>query len=164
MSQYRKPSEFQDTDCAASTFHQCEQEINRRGVTSRVECDESYVIDTRDDDGEESWIKTETSQKLELVSDMPSLSVRNFGQLRSANLLPDAISTPQEEAVGGPSAQVAQMERLLRKLSADVTGSIGREFNEDFVRLVSLVRMSDDVTLRALLDRVNEEADLKYGY
>ena len=64
--------------------------------------------------------------------------------------------------MGGPSAQVFQMERLLRKLNDDVSGSIGREFNDEFVRLVSLVKRNDDATLRALLSSVEGEVELRF--
>ena len=62
-----------------TTFHECEQKINKNDVTSHVECDEHYVISSKDDDGSAMWMKTETKQKLELLSDIPSISVRFYG-------------------------------------------------------------------------------------
>ena len=82
--------------------------------------------------------------------------------LRVTNLIAEPIDIHQPETVGGPSAQVFQIERLLQKLTRDVTGSIGKEYNEDFVSLVSLVKHADDETLQTLLENVKEEDDLKY--
>ena len=82
--------------------------------------------------------------------------------LRVTNLIAEPIDIHQPETVGGPSAQVFQIERLLQKLTRDVTGSIGKEYNEDFVSLVSLVKHADDETLQTLLENVKEEDDFKY--